>query len=257
MEGTQIQVVKENKTGTTVNVQGKNVEIPKPQKQKAIVLLSGGLDSSTAGTIAKNEGYELYALTFDYGQRHKKEIEAAQKIGKFLGVKEHLLMKFDLTAWGGSALTDKNIEVPTGRDEKEMSASIPITYVPGRNTVFLAFAASYAEAIGATKIYIGVNQVDYSGYVDCRTPFIKAMNEAIRKGITACVQKKMDIEIRTPLINWTKKDIIRRGLELKVPYKDTWSCYKGEEKACGQCDSCKLRIKAFNELGLKDPVMEG
>ena len=220
---------------------------------KAVVLLSGGLDSSTCMAIAKDEGYEIYALSFDYGQRHSKELESAKAIAKHFGAKEHKILKIDLRQIGGSALTDDNIEVPENRDEEHMADEIPVTYVPARNTILLSFALAYAEVIGADAIYIGANALDYSGYPDCRPEYYKAFEEVARLGTKRGVEGK-PIEIKYPLINMTKAEIIRTGMRLGVPYELTWSCYKGGEKACGVCDSCKLRIKGFKEAGYKDPI---
>ena len=216
---------------------------------KVVCLLSGGLDSSTVIYYAKSQNYELYALTFNYGQRHFKEIEAAKKIAEAVGAREHKILKIDLTQIGSSALTDQNMEVPTNRDIEEMSNDIPITYVPMRNTIFLAFAAAYAEVIGATTIFAGMNIVDYSGYPDCRPEYVKAMERVIHPG-----SKAQNITIKTPIIRMNKREIIQLGNKLGVPYEKTWSCYKGEDKACGKCDSCILRLNGFEEAGLIDPI---
>ncbi|NVM01974.1 MAG: 7-cyano-7-deazaguanine synthase QueC [Candidatus Helarchaeota archaeon] len=217
--------------------------------RKAVCLLSGGLDSSTVIYYAKNQGYEVYALSFDYGQRHKKELDAAKNIASSVGAKEHKILKVDLTQIGGSALTDQNIEVPIDREIEEMTSEIPITYVPMRNTIFLAFAAAYAEVIGADTIFAGMNFIDYSGYPDCRPEYVNAMQKAIKLG-----SKAQNIKIETPIIRMDKREIIQLGSKLSVPYKKTWSCYKGGKKACGQCDSCLLRIKGFEDAGLIDPI---
>ncbi len=221
--------------------------------KKAVVLLSGGLDSSTCMAIAKHEGYELYALSFDYGQRHKKEMESAKEIARYFGAKEHKIMKIDLRQIGGSALTDDSIPVPENRDEEHMADEIPPTYVPARNTILLSFALAYAEVIDADAIYIGANALDYSGYPDCRPEYYKAFEKVARLGTKRGVEGK-PIEIKYPLINMTKAEIIKTGMKLGVPYELTWSCYKGGEKACGVCDSCKLRIKGFKEAGYRDPI---
>ncbi|MFX1450737.1 MAG: 7-cyano-7-deazaguanine synthase QueC [Promethearchaeota archaeon] len=217
--------------------------------KKAICSLSGGLDSSTVIYYAKNKGYEVYALSFDYGQRHKKELDAAKNIAISVGAKEHKILKVDLTQIGGSALTDQSMKVPVDRDIEEMTKEIPITYVPMRNTIFLAFAAAYAEVIGADTIFAGMNAIDYSGYPDCRPEYIKAMQKAIQLG-----SKAQNIRIETPIIGMDKKDIIQLGTKLGVPYEQTWSCYKGGEIACGKCDSCLLRLKGFEEAGLIDLI---
>lgn len=219
--------------------------------KKAVVLLSGGLDSTTALYLAKSEGNEVYAISFDYGQRHDKELECAKNIAKEANVKEHVIVKTNMDAWGGSALTDKNIEVPEGKlDSKE----IPVTYVPARNMIFLSFAASYAEKVEAQEIFIGVSEVDYSGYVDCRQEFLDSMEKTINLGTVCGAEKEKKIKIRAPFVNMTKSQEIELGISLGVDYKKTWSCYKGEELACGECDSCKLRIKAFKDIGQNDPL---
>ena len=220
---------------------------------KAVILLSGGLDSSTVLYQARADGYDCYALSFDYQQRHRRELEAARDIAGFVGVREHQVVSFDLRLWGGSALTDNQIDLPSDRSLTEMGQTIPITYVPARNTIFLSFALGYAEAIAAAKVYIGVNAVDYSGYPDCRPDYIQAMQEVFRLGTKQGLEGK-NIEIVAPLINLKKTEIIQLGNSLGVPWEKTWSCYAGEEKACGVCDSCRLRLAAFDELGLKDPV---
>jgi 7-cyano-7-deazaguanine synthase len=220
---------------------------------KAVVLLSGGLDSSTALYQAQGDGYSCYALSFDYQQRHRRELEAARAIAVVAGVIEHQVVSFDLRLWGGSALTDAAIAVPQQRNLTEMSESIPATYVPARNTIFLSFGLAYAEAIGASAVYIGVNALDYSGYPDCRPDYIAAMQTAFDLG-TKQGREGNSIHIVTPLINQKKTDIIQLGNGLGVPWEHTWSCYTGEELACGQCDSCLLRLAAFQELGLRDPI---
>ncbi len=226
---------------------------------KAVSLLSGGLDSSTATAIAVSRGFLVHALTFEYGQRHKREVQSACAIAASLKLAEHRIIKFDISAgkaWGGSSLTGEG-EIPTGG-----SSGIPSTYVPARNTIFLAFAASYAEAIGAEKIFLGVSQVDYSGYPDCREEYIRAIEKAINLGTKAGVESlekkgKLHFVIETPLINLKKSEIIRLGLDLGLDYSLTWSCYKGESLACGECDSCILRRRAFNEIGAADPLAYG
>lgn len=218
--------------------------------KKAIVLLSGGQDSTTALYLAKFKGYEVYALSFNYGQRHKKELECAKNIAKVAGVKDHVIVETNVNAWGGSALTDTNIDIPTTKDNN----TIPITYVPARNMIFLSYAASYAEAIGAQDIFIGVSQVDYSGYVDCREEFITAMENAINMGTVCAVEEGKKIKVHAPFMYMTKADEIKLGMELGVDYGLTWTCYKGEEVACGECDSCLLRLKAFEEAGYEDPI---
>ncbi|AFZ45727.1 preQ(0) biosynthesis protein QueC [Halothece sp. PCC 7418] len=221
--------------------------------QKAVVLLSGGLDSSTVLYQAQADGYECYALSFDYQQRHQRELEAAQQIAEAAGVKQHQVVSFDLGLWGGSALTDQTIDVPRDRAPQEMADNIPITYVPARNTIFLSFALAYAEALSAECVYIGVNALDYSGYPDCRPDYIQAMQQVFQLG-TKQGREGNPITIQTPLIDLKKTDIIQLGNQLHVPWEKTWSCYQGETEACGVCDSCQLRLKAFQELGLTDPL---
>ena len=220
---------------------------------KAVVLLSGGLDSSTVLYQAKADGYECYAITFDYQQRHRRELESAIAIARRSGVKDHQLVRFDLRQWGGSALTDDTFDLPKARSQQQMSESIPITYVPARNTIFLSFGLAYAEAIGATALYIGVNALDYSGYPDCRPDYIQAMQDVFRLG-TKQGREGEPIQIITPLIQLRKTEIIELGNQLGVPWQDTYSCYAGGEVACGVCDSCRLRLAAFAELGLNDPL---
>jgi len=223
--------------------------------KKAVVLTSGGLDSTTVMAIAKAEGYEIYSLSFRYGQRHALELEAARRVAKTLGVRKHLVIDIDLTPIGGSALTD-NIEVPKARSEGEMRGKIPITYVPARNTIFLSYALAWAEVLGASDIFIGVNAVDYSGYPDCRPEYIEAFERMANLGTKAGVEGKTRMKIKTPLIHMTKGEIIRKGIELGVDYSMTHSCYdpSPEGRACGQCDSCLLRKKGFAEAGVHDPI---
>ncbi|MFA4966960.1 MAG: 7-cyano-7-deazaguanine synthase QueC [Candidatus Margulisiibacteriota bacterium] len=209
--------------------------------KKAVVLLSGGLDSTTTLYYAKKKGYKCFALIFDYGQRHKRELRSAVAVAKRAKV-PYQILKINLP-WKGSALLDKSIKVPISRSIKEMSKKIPPTYVPARNTIFLSFALSYAEAIGAKAIFIGANAIDFSGYPDCRPSFYRAYQKVIEEGTKA---KK--IRIITPLIKMTKEQIIRLGLKLGAPLDLTWSCYKGGSKPCGVCDSCLLREKGFAEL---------
>ena len=220
---------------------------------KAVILLSGGLDSSTVLYFAKSEGYDCYALSFDYQQRHRRELEAAKTIAIAAGVLEHQVVSFDLRLWGGSALTDDRVAVPQDRQVSAMSESIPVTYVPARNTIFLSFALAYAEAIGARRVYIGVNALDYSGYPDCRGDYIEAMGKVFELG-TKQGREGDPIEIITPLIDLKKTEIIQLGDSLGVPWQNTWSCYLGGEVPCGTCDSCLLRLAAFQELGMTDPA---
>lgn len=228
----------------------------KDTNKKSVVLLSGGLDSSTVAYLRAKKSkpyshHRVYTLTFDYGQRHRKELGSAFKVSKNIGAYEHKIVKFNLRSWGGSSLTDKNIKLPKGSLKR---ASIPNTYVPARNTIFLSFALSYAEAIGAEEIYIGVNSLDYSGYVDCRKEFIKKFQELIGQATVAGV-KGRSIKIKAPLINLTKAQIVKLGNKLHVDWKSTWSCYSGDKKACGQCDSCLLRLKGFAQAGVRDPLL--
>lgn len=220
---------------------------------KAVILLSGGLDSSTVLYQAKSDGCECYAISFDYQQRHRRELISAAFVAQKVGVVEHQVVRFDLRLWGGSALTDDKIDVPVERSLGEMGESIPVTYVPARNTIFLSFALAYAEAIGAKRVYIGVNALDYSGYPDCRPDYIEAMQEVFRLG-TKEGREGDKIEIVAPLIDLKKTEIILLGNKLGVPWEKTWSCYAGDEVACGVCDSCLLRLVAFEELGLNDPL---
>ena len=216
---------------------------------KAVVLLSGGLDSAVALYVAKQAGHEVHAISFDYGQRHNKELNCAKAIAQKAGVASHNIVTLNLDLWGGSSLTDKSMSVENGDVNR---TDIPVTYVPARNMVFLSIAASLAEAKGARHIYIGVSQVDYSGYVDCRREFIDAMQEAINKGTVMGAEKGETITIHAPFINMTKSQEITLGQELGVDFGLTWSCYRGGDKPCGTCDSCLLRAKAFEEAGIED-----
>lgn len=223
-------------------------------EKKAVVVLSGGLDSTTCMGIAKDAGYELYPLTFHYGQRHNREVEQAKKVADFYSVPAHRLVNLDfLGQIGGSALTDTNIEVPVVQANEEDEEDIPATYVPARNMIFLSLAAAYAEVVGAEAIYIGVSAVDYSGYPDCRPEFIRSMNETVQLATKAGV-KGTGIRIEAPLAHLSKKETIEWGLTLGVPYELSTSCYQGGAKACGECDSCRLRLKGFAEAGAKDPI---
>lgn len=224
-------------------------------KKKAVVLASGGIDSTTTLAIAGAEGHDLHALTFRYGQRHDIEVEAAKRIAKIFGVKEHLVIDIDLGRIGGSALT-ADIEVPKSRSPEDIRTEIPVTYVPARNTVFLSYALAWAEVLGAEDIFIGVTAVDYSGYPDCRPEYIAAFEKMANLAIKEAVEGKMKIRIQTPLIHLTKAEIIRKGIELGVDYAFTHSCYdpKPDGKACGECDSCLLRKRGFQEAGIKDPT---
>ncbi len=222
---------------------------------KAIVLLSGGLDSTTTLAIAKDQGYQAITLSFDYGQRHRLELDRARGIARRMGAAEHRVLNVDLAAIGHSALT-ADIEVPTGRSEAEMASGIPITYVPARNTIFLAYALAVAEVTGARDVFVGVNAVDYSGYPDCRPEYITAFETLANLATRAGVEGKTPIKIHAPLIDMSKADIIRLGLELGVDYSLTHSCYQPDASglACGMCDSCRLRLKGFQDAGAKDPL---
>ena len=224
--------------------------------KKAIVLLSGGVDSATTLAIARSEGFRCYALTFAYGQRHRREVEAAKKIVSALGAVEHRIINIDLAAFGGSALTDSTIEVPKDRAELGRPAQIPPTYVPARNTIFLSYALAWAEVLGAFDIFIGVNVTDYSGYPDCRPEFISAFEKTANLATAAAVEGKGRYHIHTPVIKMTKGQIILVGTKLGVDFSMTHSCYDPDEqgRSCGRCDSCRLRLKGFAEAGLEDPI---
>ena len=223
---------------------------------KAVVLLSGGLDSSTVFAIAKANGFSIYALSFDYGQRHQVELEAAQAVASNLGAAEHRVMELNLRAIGGSALTDE-VDVPKHRSDTEIAAGIPITYVPARNTVFLSYALAWAEVLGTGHIFVGVNALDYSGYPDCRPEYIEAYQAMANLATKGAVNGQTPIEIHAPLIHLSKAEIITLGTELGVDYGLTSSCYDpGAEGApCSQCDSCLLRAKGFSIVGLPDPLL--
>ena len=219
------------------------------KNKKAIVLLSGGLDSTTALYWAQSQGYQPYCLIFDYGQRHRREIESAEKIAKAKNF-FYYIIRCELP-WGGSALLDKKAKLPKGRSHQEMTSGIPATYVPARNILFLSFALSWAEAIGAETIVIGANQLDWSGYPDCREDFFKAFEKVIRQGTKMGVEGNA-IQIVAPLLKKTKAEIVRLGSQLGVPFEWTWSCYEGWEFPCGACDSCLLREKGFEQAGVRD-----
>lgn len=223
--------------------------------KKAVVLLSGGLDSATTAAIAAANGYAIYALSIDYGQRHRFELESARRVAAAVGVAEHKLVTIDLASLGGSALT-ANIAVPQGRSPEQISSGIPITYVPARNTVMLSIALGYAEVLGAADIFIGVNAVDYSGYPDCRPEFIAAFEALANLATKAGVEGTSKFRIHTPLIKLTKAEIIQRGTRLGVDYSLTHTCYAPNEAgiSCGQCDACHLRQKGFADAGLVDPI---
>lgn len=221
------------------------------ESKKAIVVLSGGLDSSTCAYIAKNHGYDIYCISFNYGQRHTKELECAAEIAKRVGAKEHRILTLPTPT--GTSLVAGAEEIPEERSLEDMSKEIPSTYVPARNTVFIALGLQYAEEVGASAIYVGVNAIDYSGYVDCRPEYIEAWQELINRATKRTVEGG-EIKLMTPLLQLYKSEIIEEGMALGVPYELTQSCYKGGGKACGKCDSCKLRLKGFKEAGFTDPV---
>ena len=226
------------------------------KNNKAVVLLSGGLDSATTLAIARSEGFQCYALTFRYGQRHHYEVEAARKIAASLGVIEHRIIDIDLAGFGGSALTDPNIEVPKDSPDLADPKKVPPTYVPARNTIFLSYALAWAEVLGAFDIFIGVNSTDYSGYPDCRPQFIAAFENLANLATTAAVGSRGRYRINSPIMNMTKAQIILTGKKLGVDYSLTHSCYDPDKsgRSCGRCDSCRLRLKGFAEAGLKDPI---
>jgi 7-cyano-7-deazaguanine synthase len=223
--------------------------------KRAVCLVSGGLDSATALAWARHEGFECYALSFDYGQRHRIELEAAKRVADSLGAKEHLILSLDLRKIGGSALTDE-IAVPQGRSEKEIGQGIPVTYVPARNTIFLSLALAWAEVIGAEDIVIGVNSLDYSGYPDCRPEYIEAFETLANLATKAGVEGTSRFRVHTPLIRLSKAEIVKKAVELGVDLSLTWSCYAPtpEGWACGRCDACLLRLKGFQEAGVTDPL---
>tara|TARA_B110001454_G_scaffold59930_1_gene58616 strand:- start:394 stop:1080 length:687 start_codon:yes stop_codon:yes gene_type:complete len=223
--------------------------------KKAVILLSGGLDSATCLAIAIDSGFSTYALSFRYGQRHEFELDSAKAVSKSMGVEEHVILDIDLRAFGGSALTD-DIEVPKDRDEANITNEIPVTYVPARNTIFLSFGLAYAETLGANDIFIGVNALDYSGYPDCRPQYIASFQHMANLATKAGVEGDSPINICTPLIDLTKSDIIKTGLNLNVDYGLTHSCYDPDQNgySCGHCDACNLRIRGFEKIGLSDPL---
>jgi 7-cyano-7-deazaguanine synthase len=224
-------------------------------RPRAVCLVSGGLDSATTLAVARRDGFACYALSFDYGQRHRLELDAAARVAAELGAARHIVLKIDLRAFGGSALTDE-IPVPKSRSAEAMGADIPITYVPARNTVFLSCALAWAEVLEAADIFLGVNAIDYSGYPDCRPEYIEAFERMANLATRAGVEGRTKVAIRTPLIRLTKAEIIRLGSGLGVDFGLTWSCYDpdAEGRPCGACDSCLLRAKGFEQAGLQDPA---
>jgi 7-cyano-7-deazaguanine synthase len=225
--------------------------------RKAVVLLSGGLDSTTVLAIARNDGFETYALSFDYGQRHAIEIDSARRVAQALGARDHVVVDFDLRKFGGGSALTSDVDVPKGRSLGEMSHGIPVTYVPARNTIFLSFALAWAETLGANDIYMGVNALDYSGYPDCRPEYIEAYTRMANLATRAGVEGTQRLEIHTPLIQLTKGEIIQRGMALGVDYSLTTSCYdpSPDGRPCERCDSCLLREKGFAEAGVPDPLL--
>jgi 7-cyano-7-deazaguanine synthase len=226
------------------------------KNKKAVVLLSGGLDSATSLGVARSEGFAAYALTFNYGQRHRRETEAAEKIARSLGVIEHRCLDIDLAGFGGSALTDVRIDVPKARADLGKGEQIPSTYVPARNTIFLSYALAWAEVLGAFDIFTGVNATDYSGYPDCRAEFVGAFERLANLATAAAARGKGRYRIHAPLVNMTKGEIITTGAKLGVDFSLTHSCYEPDERgrSCGRCDACILRLKGFAEAGLDDPI---
>ncbi len=221
-------------------------------KKRAVVLLSGGLDSATTLYIAKSKGYECHALIFEYGQRHRRELSSAKRIARGAGC-EYWVIKVEMP-WQGSSLLDKSMALPKKRPMEKIKSGIPSSYVPARNTIFLSFAASYAEAIGAKSIFIGANAIDYSGYPDCREVYLKAFGRVIKEGTKAGVEGRA-VSIEAPLLKKTKAQIIKEGNRLGAPYGDTWSCYEGKGAPCGMCDSCVIRKNGFKEAGVVDPLV--
>jgi 7-cyano-7-deazaguanine synthase len=221
--------------------------------KKAVCLISGGLDSCVTSFVAKKQGYEIYAISFNYNQLHKKELNCSNKTARAVNAKDHVILDIDFKKLGKSSLLNTSSNSIQNHDLKDIGRDIPSTYVPARNTVFLSMALAYAESINADAIFIGVNSVDYSGYPDCRPEYIQAFQKmadlATKKGI-----KGGSIKIETPLLQFTKSEIIKTGLKFNAPFADTWSCYRGKKLACGRCDSCVLRLKGFKELGAKDPI---
>ena len=220
---------------------------------EAIVLLSGGLDSSTVLALAKERGYDVVALTFDYGQKHKRELNSSRKMARHFKAKEHIIVPLSLGKLLRSSLTRESMSIPENRTEEEISSGVPSTYVPSRNIIFLSIAASIAESRGAEAIFIATNSVDFSGYPDCTAEFTSAFQRTLDIG-TKAGREGRGIRIEAPILTKSKGDIVREAIRLKVPMEDTWSCYKGGVKACGKCDSCLLRLRGFSEAGIRDPL---
>lgn len=220
---------------------------------EAIVLLSGGLDSSTVLALAKERGFDVVALTFDYGQKHKRELNSSRKMARHFKAKEHIIVPLSLGELLRSSLTRESMSIPENRTEEEISSGVPSTYVPSRNIIFLSIAASIAESRGADAIFIATNSVDFSGYPDCTAEFMSAFQRTLDVG-TKAGREGRGIRIEAPILTKSKGDIVREAIRLKVPMEDTWSCYKGGVKACGKCDSCLLRLRGFSEAGIRDPL---
>ena len=220
---------------------------------EAIVLLSGGLDSSTVLALAKERGYDVVALTFDYGQKHKRELNSSRKLARHFKAKEHIIVPLSLGELLRSSLTRESMSIPENRTEEEISSGVPSTYVPSRNIIFLSIAASIAESRGAEAIFIATNSVDFSGYPDCTAEFMSAFQSTLDVG-TRAGREGHGIRLEAPILTKSKGDIVREAIRLKVPMEDTWSCYKGGVKACGKCDSCLLRLRGFSEAGIRDPL---
>jgi 7-cyano-7-deazaguanine synthase len=220
---------------------------------EAIVLLSGGLDSSTVLALAKERGYDVVALTFDYGQKHKRELSSSRKIARHFEAKEHIILPLDLGKLLRSSLTRESISIPENRTEEEISSGVPSTYVPSRNIIFLSIAASIAESRGADVVFIAANSVDFSGYPDCTAEFMAAFQRTLDVG-TKAGREGRGIRVEAPILTKSKGDIVREAIRLKVPLEETWSCYKGGVRACGKCDSCLLRLRGFAEAGISDPL---
>ena len=220
---------------------------------EAIVLLSGGLDSSTVLALAKERGYDVVALTFDYGQKHKRELNSSRKMARHFKAKEHIIVPLNLGELLRSSLTRKSMSIPENRTEEEISSGVPSTYVPSRNIIFLSIAASIAESRGAEAIFIATNSVDFSGYPDCTAEFMSAFQRTLDIGTKAGIDGR-GVRIEAPILSKSKGDIVREAIRLKVPLEETWSCYKGGVKACGKCDSCLLRLRGFSEAGIRDPL---